>query len=68
MLGAHRVLQDAFKTDVRPLLMEWRVSRGLKPDPIAAHRASGYQKKVIQERGTAQGGGGYPEKKTAQPV
>ena len=68
VLGAHRVLQDAFKTDVRPLLMEWRESQGLNPDPVAAHRASGYQAKVNQERGTAQGGGGYPEKKTAQPV
>jgi L-rhamnose isomerase/sugar isomerase len=68
VLGAHRVLTDAFKTDVRALLMEWRDSRGLNPDPIAAHRQSGYQQKVAQERGTAQGGGGYPEKKTAQPV
>ena len=68
VLGAHRVLQDAYKTDVRPLLMEWRESQGLNPDPIAAHRASGYQQKVAQERGTAQGSGGYPEKKTAQPV
>ncbi len=68
VLGAHRVLQDAFKTDVRPMLMEWRESRGLPVDPIKAHRQSGYQHKVAQERGTAQGGGGYPEKKTAQPV
>ena len=68
VLSAHRVLQDAYKTDVRPLLMEWRESRGLNADPIAAHRASGYQQKVAQERGTAQGGGGYPAKKTAQPV
>ena len=68
VLGAHRVLQDAFKTDVRALLMEWREGQGLNPDPIAAHRASGYQARVAQERGTAQGGGGYPEKKTLHPV
>ena len=68
VLGAHRVLQDAFKTDVRALLMEWRESQGLDPDPIRAHRQSGYQAKVVQERGTATGGGGYPEKKTLHPV
>ena len=68
VLGAHRVLQSAFKTDVRPLLMEWRESRGLDPDPIGAHRQSGYQARVAQERGTATGGGGYPEKKALHPV
>jgi L-rhamnose isomerase / sugar isomerase len=68
VLGAHRALQDAFKTDVRPLLMEWRESRGLDPDPIRAHRQSGYQEKVAQERGTATGGGGYPEKRAFHPV
>ena len=68
VLGAHRVLQSAFKTDVRPLLMEWRESRGLDPDPIRAHRQSGYQARVAQERGTATGGGGYPEKKALLPV
>ena len=68
VLGAHGVLQDAFKTDVRPLLMEWREGQSLNLDPIAAHRASGYQQKVAQERGTSQGGGGYPENKTLNPV
>jgi L-rhamnose isomerase / sugar isomerase len=64
VLGAHRVLTDAFKTDVRPLLMEWREQQGLDPDPIAAHRRSGYQQKVAQERGTVTGGGGYPVKES----
>ncbi|WP_424952577.1 L-rhamnose isomerase [Deinococcus sp.] len=68
VLGAHRVLQDAFKTDVRPLLMEWRESQGLNPDPIATHRASGYQERVARERGTVEGGGGYPEKRVRQSV
>ena len=62
VLAAHRTLTDAFKTDVRPLLAEWREAHGLPADPIAAHRASGYQATVARERGTAQGGGGYPVK------
>ena len=61
-MQAHRVLQDAFKTDVRELLAEWRESQGIDPDPISVHRRSGYQAKVAQERGTVAGGGGYPVK------
>jgi len=68
VMQAHRVLQDAFKTDVRELLAEWRESQGIDPDPISVHRRSGYQAKVAQERGTVAGGGGYPDKKTARPV
>ena len=47
---------------MRPLLAQWREAGGLPADPIAAHRASGYQTKVARERGTAAGGGGYPVK------
>ena len=69
VLAAHRTLTDAYKTDVRNLLGEWRESRGLPSDPIAAHRASGYQARVAAERGTASGGGGYPVKeKASQPI
>ncbi|GGR60264.1 L-rhamnose isomerase [Deinococcus seoulensis] len=60
VLAAHRALTDAFRTDVRSLLAEWREVHGLPTDPIAAHRASAYQQTVTRERGTAQGGGGYP--------
>lgn len=62
VLEAYRTLTDAFRTDVRPLLAEWRRSKGLPEDPIAAHRASGYQAKVAGERGTAVAGGGFPVK------
>jgi L-rhamnose isomerase / sugar isomerase len=69
VLEAHRALTDAFRTDVRPLLAEWREVRGLDPDPIAAHRRSGYQQNITQERGTVSGGGGYPVREQAnQPV
>ncbi|WP_420593951.1 L-rhamnose isomerase [Deinococcus sp.] len=60
VLAAHRVLTDAFKTDVRPLLRELRGELGLPQDPIKAHRDSGYQEKVARERGIQTGGGGYP--------
>ena len=60
VLEAHRTLTDAFKTDVRPLLEEFRAAKGLPLDPIKAHRESGYAEKVASERGTAAAGGGYP--------
>ena len=60
VLGAHRVLLEAYETDVRPLLAEVREEMGLAPDPIAAYRASGYQEKVAAERGAARPrGSGY---------
>lgn len=61
VLGAHRVLTDAFETDVRPLLAQVRLEMGLDSDPLAALRASGYEQKVAAERGVASGaGGGFP--------
>jgi L-rhamnose isomerase/sugar isomerase len=61
VLGAHRVLVDAFETDVRPLLAQVRVEMGLHPDPIAAHRADDYTRRVAEKRGKASdSGGGYP--------
>lgn len=43
-------LQDAFATDVRPAIREWRVSKGLPPDPMEAFRQSGYLERISQER------------------
>jgi L-rhamnose isomerase/sugar isomerase len=61
VLGAHRIYMDAFETDVRPLLAKVREESGLHPDPIAAHRAGDYAKRVAQERGVAAlSGSGYP--------
>jgi len=54
VLGANAVLMDAFYTDVRGPLAEWRESRGLPADPIAAFTASGYQEKISAERVGAQ--------------
>ncbi|WP_029150489.1 L-rhamnose isomerase [Microbacterium indicum] len=50
VLGANQVFMDAFYTDVRPALAEWRESRGFPADPMAAYVASGYQQKIEQER------------------
>jgi len=61
VLGAHRVLMDAFETDVRPLLAQVREEMGLHPNPIAALRQSGYEAKIAAERGVSEGGGGYPQ-------
>ena len=59
VLGAQAVFMDAFYTDVRPALAEWRESRGLPADPMAAFAASGYQQKIETERvGGTQAGWG----------
>ena len=41
VLGANAVLMDAFYTDVRPDLAEWRESRGLPADPVRRVRRVG---------------------------
>jgi L-rhamnose isomerase/sugar isomerase len=59
VLAANAVLMDAFYTDVRPALAEWRESRGLPADPMAAYAASGYQEKIEADRvGGVQAGWG----------
>jgi len=50
LVASEALLQHAFTTDVRPLLAEWRKSKGLHPDPLAAHRASGYEAKAAKDR------------------
>jgi L-rhamnose isomerase/sugar isomerase len=60
VLGAHEVLTSAFKTDVRPLLREFREAEGLAPDPVQALIEGGYAQNNSRERGTAAAGGGYP--------
>ena len=50
VLAANGIFNDAFYTDVRPALAQWRESRGLPADPLAAFKASGYQKKINEDR------------------
>ena len=59
VLGANRVLMDAYDTDVRPLLRELREELGLRPDPMAGYAASGYAERIRSERvGGTQAGWG----------
>ncbi len=59
VLAANDVLMDAYNTDVRPLLAEWRADKGLDPNPMAAFKRSGYMQKITSERvGGAQAGWG----------
>jgi L-rhamnose isomerase/sugar isomerase len=50
VLGANAIYMDAFYTDVRPDLADWRESRGLPRDPVAAYRASGYAETIAADR------------------
>jgi L-rhamnose isomerase/sugar isomerase len=52
VLGAHRILLEAYETDVRPLLARHRAALGLEPDPVAAFRAGPYAEQRARERGT----------------
>jgi L-rhamnose isomerase / sugar isomerase len=57
LVDAEEGLKDAFQTDVRPLLREWRQGKGLHPNPMQAFRESGYLEKIRAERaGRATGG------------
>lgn len=59
VLAANGILMDAFYTDVRPALAQWRESRGLPADPMAAYLASGYQEQIAGARvGGTQAGWG----------
>jgi L-rhamnose isomerase/sugar isomerase len=61
-LGAHRLLIEAYETDVRPLLAQVRQEMGLQPDPLAALHASGYVARIARERGLSQAAAsGYPD-------
>ncbi len=51
VVRAEECLQDAFATDVRPAIREWRASKGLPANPQEAFRQSGYLERVLQERG-----------------
>ncbi len=59
VLRAHTLLNDAYRTDVRPLLMRVREELGAPVDPLAAYAASGYEKKIRDERGIADASGGF---------
>jgi L-rhamnose isomerase / sugar isomerase len=50
LVRAESCLQDAFATDVRPAIRDWRESKGLPADPMEAFRSSGYLERISLER------------------
>ena len=50
LVDAESALQDAFATDVRPAIQEWRETKGLPKDPMEAFRQSGYLERITKER------------------
>ena len=50
LVRAESVLQDAFATDVRPVIQEWRAAKSLPKDPMDAFRQSGYLERIAKQR------------------
>jgi L-rhamnose isomerase/sugar isomerase len=50
LVRAESLLQDAFQTDLRPAMEEWRDSKWLPRDPLGAFRESGYLERITKER------------------
>ena len=50
LIAAESMLQDAFNTDVRPVIQDWRQSRGLPRDPLKTFLSSGYMARITKER------------------
>ena len=59
VLEAHTILTDAFRLDVRPLLARVREELGVPHDPLAAYRASGYERQIAEQRGVRATSGGF---------
>ncbi|MGD1104861.1 MAG: sugar isomerase, partial [Terriglobia bacterium] len=51
LIDAEECLKQAFGSDVRPAIREWRKSKGLAEEPLQAFRASGYTERAERERG-----------------
>jgi L-rhamnose isomerase/sugar isomerase len=50
LVRAESLLQDAFATDVRLAIQQWRESKGLPQDPLTAFRQSGYLQQITKQR------------------
>jgi L-rhamnose isomerase / sugar isomerase len=50
LVQAESCLQDAFATDVRPMIAGWRAAKGLPVDPLDALWQSGYVERITTER------------------
>jgi L-rhamnose isomerase/sugar isomerase len=59
VLAGNAILMDAFYTDIRSDLAQWRSDRGVPPDPISAYLSSGYAEQIVADRvGGTQAGWG----------
>jgi L-rhamnose isomerase/sugar isomerase len=58
LVEAETYLQDAFATDVRPAIQEWRVSKNLPADPMKAFHESGYLERITKDRAARNQSGG----------
>jgi L-rhamnose isomerase/sugar isomerase len=54
LIDAEECLKSAFSEDVRPVVREWRRTKGMPLDPLADFRASGYLARIERERGSRQ--------------
>jgi L-rhamnose isomerase/sugar isomerase len=61
VLGAHRLLMNAFETDVRSLLESFRREIGVAADPVEAFRAGGHPERLARERGTVHAESAYEQ-------
>jgi L-rhamnose isomerase / sugar isomerase len=50
LIDAEECLKEAFATDVRPAIEEWREANGLSRNPLAAFRQSGYMEEITRAR------------------
>ncbi len=50
LVAAEECFRNAFWEDVRPLVAEWRRTRGIPEDPLQALRDSGYVERITLER------------------
>ncbi len=51
LVAAEEALKDAYNTDIRPIVQDWRKSKGLAPEPLKAFRESGYTAQAEAARG-----------------
>jgi L-rhamnose isomerase/sugar isomerase len=61
LVEAEECFRDAFWQDVRPIVREWRIARGLPSDPLKALAESGYVEAITKDRSgrNAHRGSGY---------
>jgi L-rhamnose isomerase/sugar isomerase len=52
VVRAQEILQEAFRTDVRPIVAEARLVSGGAINPLGLYRSNSIRKKLIEERGS----------------